>query len=244
MKLAITRKTPIGALLYVTLIDSGLKLHEFVAAIGYSNIPKGIRAFQSFVNTGTGNPILLERLQASRLAIDSEVFLDALSQTDTQLRLEQEEERAKNEEERARAFRPTCYPVPRLDPGAQITIFAITGEFKKYAIELPATIHSWSHEAQYSYTQSKIREHYRRHQGQIHFLGAIVSYLYHRSWNEPPVALTIDGQPLGIAPRCALPTTGLRLGNRAISQETLARCLGTSDAERARTQKTSLSHKD
>ena len=72
MRLVSTRKTPIGALLYVTFIDSGLKLPEFISMIGYSNIPKGILAFQSFVNTGTGNPVFLERLQASRLAIDSE----------------------------------------------------------------------------------------------------------------------------------------------------------------------------
>ena len=79
------RNTPIGALLYVTLIDSLLDLNSFVAALGYANIPSGVRTFNSFVNTGLGNHVFLARLQASRFALTPEVLLDALIHTDLQL---------------------------------------------------------------------------------------------------------------------------------------------------------------
>lgn len=244
MKLLGTRKTPIGALLYVTFIDSGLRLPEFIAMIGYTNIPQGIRTFQSFVNTGTGNPIFLERLQASRLAINSESFLDALSQTDEQLRLEQDEERLNSEREKASTFRPACYAVPSLDPGAHITIYAVTRDFEKNVIQLPASIGSWSHEAQYRYLQRKIRGHYRENEGRIRLLGAIISYLYYRNWSEPPLALTIDGQPLGVAPQRTLATMDLRPGNRPIRRELFTRFLTQADTKTAQTKDKEVNQSD
>lgn len=247
MKLGTIRKTPLGALLYVTFVDSGLKLPEFISAIGYSNIPKGIRTFQAFVNTGTGNPIFLERLQASRLAIDDEAFLDALRLTDQQLQAEEEKERALIERERELSFRPACYAVPRLDPGAQITIYAVTRDFEKETIQLPTGIGSWPPEAQYRYVQRKIRAHYQQTGGRVPLLGAIVSYLYYRSWNEPPLALTIDGQPLGVAPEGALPQISLRLRNRPVPCELLASFLRKGVKKAASTEDHNAnqnSHKD
>ncbi len=224
MKTTIVRKTPIGALLFVAFIDSGLKLPEFVAAIGYGNIHKGIRAFQSFVNTGTGNTIFLARLQESRFMIDPDALLDALVATETQLLTEQEHERILQERERQRSFKPAIYPVPNLDRNAQVTLFAVTSDFKEYSSPLPASIATWPHHTQYNYVQARIRDNYHRHNGTVKLLGPIVSYLYLRAWNEPALAFTIDGQPLGYTQQQP-PAAEIRIRNTPVKRKLLAQFL-------------------
>lgn len=224
MKTAIVRKTPIGALLFVAFIDSGLKLPEFVAEIGYGNIHKGIRAFQSFVNTGVGNTIFLERLQKSRFMIDPDALLDALVATETQLLTEQEHERSIQERERQRSFRPAIYAVPKLDRHAQITLFAVTSDLKEYSSLLPEGIATWPERTQYEYVQATIRESYHRHNGEIKLLGPIVSYLYLRTWNEPPLAFSIDGQLLGYTQQQP-PRAEIRIRNTLVKRKLLAQFL-------------------
>jgi hypothetical protein len=227
MKTNITRKTPLGAILYATFIESQLKLPEFVAEIGYRNIAKGIRALQSFVNTGTGNHLFLERIQASRFTLDADVLLDALTRTDQQLYAEREEERAKVERELETNFRPALYAVPKLDPSAQITLYAITSEFDTSCSPLPSSIGLWPTEKQYEFVQAKIRENYRRNEGRIIFLGPIVSYLYFRVWNEKPMAFSIDGQPLGVSEQRTYAKAELRIRNSPIAKKLLAQMLCT-----------------
>lgn len=229
MKTPITRKTPMGALLCMIYLESGLPLPAFIAEVGYNDIPKGIRTFYSWMNTGTGNMLFIERLQRSRFALDPEVMFDALHLTENQILQENELEREKLAREQAAEFIPTLYAVPELDPSGRTTLFATTRHFDDYTVELPVSIPSWAPDKQYAVIALTIRENYQRTNGRMDPLGAIVSYLYRRHWNEAPLAFTTEGDLLGIAPDRSFQHTELCIRNKPMQRKLFAHFLCSRD---------------
>ena len=218
-----------GAILYITFLESALPLPAFVNGVGYRDIPKGIRAFQSWVNTGTGNMLFLERLQGSPFALDPEVLFDALHLTENQICLEHEQERERIALEQSIAFKPTLHAVAEMDPGAHIVLFAVSHDFEEHTLELPLSIPSWHADKQYGYINTAIRAHFKSTNGESRFLGPIVSYLYRRHWNEPPIAFTTDGQLLGINPDRSFLNTELRIRDKPIQRRLFAHFLCSRD---------------
>lgn len=229
VKTPIIRRTPIGAILFITLLDSETSLPAFIANIGYRNIPLGIRAFHSWMNTGTGSMLLLERIQESRFAIEHEVLFDALHLTENQILQENHIERERLAREQAAAFIPKLYGVPQLDPTGHIVLFATTRDFESYSVELPRSLPSSTPEKQYAFIQEMIRETFQRSINDIPPLGPIVSYLYRRHWNEAPLAFTTDGELLGIAPEGSFQYTEHRTRNTPIQRKLFSHFLCSRD---------------
>lgn len=208
---ATLRRTPIGAILFVTLIDSGLTLPEFIREVGYLHVYKGIRTFHSFVNFGIGNALLLYRLQRSRFALPAEVLLDALTSTELQIQTERAEDRARMDDEQERAFCPAIYPVAALDPGAQITRFPVGNDFDIYATPLPDSIRLWPPGSEHEHIRETIQENYRMNNGSVFLFGPIVSYLYWRRWDEAPIVFSPQGVEIVTAKQRRYALTELRI---------------------------------
>src|ERR1035438_8752274 len=55
----------ISQLIFWVFQESGLKRSHFAAGLGYRNITGGLRSLDAWLQTGTGDPLLIERLVQS-----------------------------------------------------------------------------------------------------------------------------------------------------------------------------------
>lgn len=185
---------PIGKALLEAMADSGLSSHDFFCEIGYRNVTKAMRALDEWLQRGDGNPVLLERLQASRLAIPAETFAELLAANQVMVdaaRLQQ----AQAAEQRARErFVPRLAVIPEFSrPTCSITIFALMGGNERYNHNLPPDIATWPLEAQLTHVKQLAQENFATHDGKTLNTGRICGYTYQASFDEAPVRLTIDG---------------------------------------------------
>jgi hypothetical protein len=205
---------PLGQALIETLNRSGLKLSAFLASIGYSNINKGIRAFEQALTTGKVPQILLERIMQSDYALSTEQLQRAIEANQELLA---KEELAANELKRAAAerdFRPYIMPVTESKRPSSITIFYLIGGIDRLRIDLPSSFATWELPLQYGYAQAQIRSHYQSTKGVAPLLGAITGYHLFREYGQPPLMLTIDGQVIGTDPEGKTISVTLTLSRR------------------------------
>ncbi|MFO0416734.1 MAG: hypothetical protein ACK5Y6_05540 [Pseudomonadota bacterium] len=211
MRPVLNSNYPLGAALIEVVKRSGLSLPSFLSAIGYSNINKALRSFQTTLSTGKAPPILLERLAQSPFALSSSQLSDAINSTDIILAQEQ---RSAHEQSQAQAklqFRPYLKALTTSQRPSSITIFALINGQEILRIELPQSFTSWDSSLQHRYAQRKIRSHYQQSNGEAPLLGAITGYHLFKTFGAPPLLFTIDGQPLGLDQHAKTSTVILKL---------------------------------
>jgi len=188
---------PIGVLLIETFHASGLKLPDFVRAIGYGNTHNGIATFDQWLQTGSGNGLFLERLTKSACAPATEALRSALAETE-QIRTEErrQETLARIEVER-RTFRPFVQGIAELSRPTSITMFAFTGGPARYTVTLPEGFARSSDDSKERLIAHTIRENYAINNGRTLFMGKITGYLLFSEYGERPTRYTVDGIKVG-----------------------------------------------
>ena len=51
----------ISELIYRVFEESGLKRSQFISGLGYRNITGGLRSLDRWLQTGTGDPLMIDR---------------------------------------------------------------------------------------------------------------------------------------------------------------------------------------
>ncbi len=184
---------PIGELLIRLLVDSGLSLPDFMHAIGYGNSAKGIATLDHWLQTGSGNPLFLERLASSPLAPEPAALRSAIAATTAILRDERRTEKQRRIEEEKRAFYPFVQGIAELSRPTSITMFAVTGGPSRYTVRLPQDILSWPDDAREELLRDTISRNYADNGGRTLFMGKITGYLFFREFGARPISYTVDG---------------------------------------------------
>lgn len=187
---------PIGELLIATLRESGLKLPDFMRAIGYSP-NNGIATFDQWIAKGHGNPLFLERLTNSRFAPPLQQLRGALAETEQIRAQEKSNEKLRRFEEERSAFRPFVQGIAELSRPTSITMFALTGGPKRYTVELPAGFSGLPNGERERIAYDTIRENYAANNGRTLFMGKIVGYLLFQEYGERPHHYSVEGRLLG-----------------------------------------------
>lgn len=189
---------PTGKLLIAALEQSNHRLPGFVSALGFGNIPKGIRHVRMALASGVVAPALIDRLLASRYAPGIEALNEALRATEeifNNERIAQAERKRDTDKER---FRPHIAPLTELQRPSSITIFALLGGFERLTIALPQSYPTWERGLQLRFAQARIRRHYRSFSGSAPLLGAITGYRLFSAFGETSLCFTVDGQLVGV----------------------------------------------
>lgn len=196
---------PFGQFLIAIFRGTGLSLPDFVRALGYRNVNKGIRAFQMFLATGYGPSIFYSRLESSVYAPSSSSFEMVVQQNCEQIAQELYREHGLIADDFRENFRPFVHAIPSLPEVESVSFFAQSGDFSTHTIRVQPKISSMPLEDQHKVIGAKIRRNYRETNGVVPFLGTTRYYLYYHSWDAPPTAFTVDGIPLGIADHATIP---------------------------------------
>ena len=206
----LTSSYPIGGFLIKHFQESQLNLPAYVSALGYENISKGIKRFREGLQSGRLEPTFRARLCAT---LSNEQFeeLELLSRsTEKQLRAEFAEEQRRIEEYERVRFAPVLHPIAKLS-NPSITLFGLSGGFRKYVEILPKGIPSWSEAAQRSFLKRKIVENYQKHEGTVKLLGPIVHYLYAPVYKAPLQEFSTNGDYVGSHNDRGLPSSWVSL---------------------------------
>jgi hypothetical protein len=185
---------PIGQLLLDVIDKSGLTPRDFFAELGFENFSKSVERLDCWLARGEGNPLLLERLQSSRFAIDGDRLTAVMAGNEMLLQQERAAITRREDAEARKSFRPHVEVVVELSRPTQITMFCLTGGNQRFNIGLPDDISAWPWEDQLAYLQRVVPESFAKHQGRTFFTGAIVGYRYHPTFDSDPVWLTITGE--------------------------------------------------
>ncbi|EIM98545.1 hypothetical protein WQE_23493 [Paraburkholderia hospita] len=184
---------PIGNLLLNVINQSGLDPKAFFEELKFTNFSKAIERLDGWLDHGEGNVLLLERLQSSRFAIETNLLKQVMAENDAMLQRERDVV-VKVEEDKARkAFQPHLDVIPELSRPTQITPFCLTGGNRRFSTQLPDDISSWPQHDQLAYLRRVVPENFAKHQGRTFFMGKIVGYLYYPRFDSEPIQLTITG---------------------------------------------------
>ena len=81
----------ISRLIFQVQQESGLKRSTFIAGLGYGNITGGLRSLDRWLDSGTGDPLLIERLVHTH-GINPTTVRMALTETEAQHKAEYDDE--------------------------------------------------------------------------------------------------------------------------------------------------------
>jgi hypothetical protein len=222
---------PIGQLLIALFTHSGLNLPQFLTAIGYGNVNNGIRHFQSFLTTGLGPSLLLERLEQSNYAPHTKALTMIAHQHIEQYNQELYLRYGLVADDFKEEFRPFLHAVPGLANLETISLYAQSGEFASHTITFAKNIARLPLEDHYKLVGASVRRNYEQTNGTICFLGPICSYLYYHSWDEPPLAFSVTGELLGIADNGIVPRMRVEKVSRLLDEELLEAVLQTREIQ-------------
>lgn len=188
---------PIGELLLKTFHASGLKLPDFMRAIGYGNAHNGIATFDTWLQNGSGNGLFLERLTKSAYAPPIDELRTALAETEQIRTAERHRETLARIEVERKNFRPFVQGTAELSRPTSITMFAFTGGPARYTVTLPFGFGDLSHEAKERLVAGTIRDNFAANNGRTLFMGKITGYLLFLEYGERPIRYTVDGIKVG-----------------------------------------------
>lgn len=184
---------PIGKLLLDVMARSGLAPKDFFAELGYSNFSKVMASLDGWLEWGEGNALLLDRIQASRFAVGSDQLAVVMAANDVQMQQRRADEAKREEDEVRKCFHPFIEVIPELSRPTQITLYCVTGGNGRFNTRLPDDISTWSWEDQLTYVKKIVKENFAKHEGRTFFRGLIKGYLYHPTFDDEPIRLTITG---------------------------------------------------
>ena len=163
----------ISQLIYRAFQESGLKRSHFIARLGYRNITGGLRSFDAWLETGTGDPLLIERLVQS-YGIDPSTVRQALAEADAQHKAEYAEAVRRQEQWDQEHFRQFVFvETPSGAVQSSFTVAAIVAPALKL-ISLPDGLIAKPESAQIEYVADLIRTHFNAHGGALSLFGSII----------------------------------------------------------------------
>ena len=184
---------PINKLLSKVIEQSGVTPQIFFAELGFKNFPKAVESLDRWLIRGDGNPLLLEKLQSSRFAVDSGRLEAATTENALMLERERHAKADRQEREARKAFVPHIEVITEWLRPAQITLFCISGGNRRYCPPLPIDLTARSLEDQLSYIKRVVTENFAQHNGRTFFNGRITGYLYHHSFDGEAIQLRMSG---------------------------------------------------
>jgi hypothetical protein len=182
----------ISGLIYQVLAESGTKRSLFIAGLGYRNIAGGLRSLDRWLQTGTGDPLLIERLVHVH-PIDPTIVRRALAETDAQHKAEYDEARRQQERWDREHFRQCVFvetPVGVLQ--SSFTVAAIVAPSLKF-IPVPEGLDTLPEPEQLRIVADVVRRHYTDRQGKLPLFGEIVGYRFVAAY-DASIRLDIAGQ--------------------------------------------------
>ena len=184
---------PISKLIQAALASSGLRGGELAHKLGYRNVAGGLRALDTWLQTGSGHPDVLKRLM-SEFGLSIETVNEAIQKTNDLFDAEERLEKAKREKRERERFQPyVLVEVFNRIPSTGITFLA-WGAIRIRFIYLDSSYAVLSEDT-WSRVQQKVRDHYIEKGGEILFFGAISGYRFVPDWDQSWM-LSVDGSIL------------------------------------------------
>jgi len=191
---------------------------ELAKRLGYSNITKGIRRINAFLQYDEYNATIIDNLH-SALDVPKDVIAKKLEETRQQI-----------EKERENNFKPFLYCVTTYQVPSPIFVCAITRSYELKKVELPHNFNDLTEEQKMLTIQQAIKEHnekvYNKYGGIIPAYGAIhaytLVYAYNANESDLPV-YTPDGTLMENPPkeyqsiRLGVATVGFKGGRKNIA---------------------------
>jgi hypothetical protein len=163
---------------------------ELVHRLGYSNLNKGRRRLEDFLESGEADPAFIEKL-SDALELRLEDISKAMKEDREQKKLLQE----KLERE---AFKPYVFLLTEERRPLQITMFALAGGVGVHKMFLlPDGIQEKPWEKQLKIVNDMSKECYRKKKGKVLLFGKITGYLYCPTYDSS-YQVGLDGKTDGI----------------------------------------------
>ncbi len=206
----------ISQLLYQVFQESGLKRSQFIAGLGYRNTTGGLRSLDRWLQTGTGDQLLIERLIQVH-GIDSATVRRVLAETEAQHQAEYEEAIRRQAEWDREHFRPYVFvETPFGVVQSSFTVAGIVAPALK-TIRLPEGLVTEPESAQIQMVSNLVRRHYADRQGKLPLFGEIVGYRFIRAYEES-IRLDVAGNVIGRhAGHFVGPGGSIQIGRRTVA---------------------------
>jgi len=173
----------VARLIYRVLAESGLKRSQFITGLGYRNIAGGLRSLDRWLQTGTGDTLLIERLVHTH-RIDPAIVRRALAETEAQHQAEYDEACRQQEQFDREHFRPFVFAeTPCGVLQSSFTVAALVAPSLKF-IRLPEDLATKPESEQIRIVSDLVRQHYTDRQGKLPLFGPIIGYRFIRAYDE------------------------------------------------------------
>jgi hypothetical protein len=173
----------ISQLIFSVFQESGLKRSHFAAGLGYRNITGGLRSLDHWLDSGDGDPLLIERLVQS-YGVDPTTVRRALAETDAQHNAEYAEAVRRREQWDQEHFRQFVFvETPSGAVQSSFTVAAIAAPSLKF-IHVPEAWSALPEPEQLYIVSDLVRQHYADRLGELSLFGSIVGYRFVSAYDE------------------------------------------------------------
>ena len=195
---------PISRFLERMMRESGLRRSQFVQALGFRNITKGLRRLDVWIECGRGDQGFLERIVAQYHPDPAELHT-ALAETEAVHRHEHQEAVRESEELERRRFKPFVWVVTEEGPHSWVMVLA---ERQVKFLRFHEGFDQLSSADQLTAVQQRAREHYQETGGRFAHFGAILGYRFCDSF-DTSIILDLNGQMIETSGRFLRPEVWL-----------------------------------
>jgi hypothetical protein len=179
---------PVSRFLQRVIQESGLRRQQFVQAIGFANIAKGLRRLDEWLVSGRGDQLFLQRI-IDRYHPDPGELLTVLQETEVIHAREHQEAVHEMEELERRRFRPFCWVVTQ--DCAHSWVIALAQRQIKLLRFLEG-FEQLSSVEQLAAAQLRVLSHYRETSGRLNYFGPILGYRFCDTF-DTSIVLDPDG---------------------------------------------------
>jgi hypothetical protein len=160
---------------------NGIRKSEFVNKLGYTNLSKGCRNLQHFLEGDLSCHFILSRLHLA-MEVDKTVIDNAMRVTDEEIR----QERMKEIEKMRICFKPILYVYTERRIPSWIFACALSGAHRHKRIALPDKFNLLSRKNQDDIIKEKIAQSMNQDEGRIFTFGNILHYILQTDFDDIP----------------------------------------------------------
>jgi hypothetical protein len=161
--------------------DKGIKKSEFVKKLGYTNLSKGCRNLQDFLEGDLSLHFIITHLHLA-MEVDKAVIAKAMQVTEEEI----EQERLQEREKRRACFKPILYVYTERRIPSWILACAMCGFHRFKRIALPDNFNELSRKSQNEIIKEKIAESMAQNNGTIITFGKILHYILQDDFDDTP----------------------------------------------------------
>jgi hypothetical protein len=206
----------IARLIYRVIEESGLKRSQFITDLGYRNVTGGLRSLDRWLQTGTGDPLLIERLVHAH-RIDPATIRRALAETDAQHQAEYDEAVRRQEQWDRKHFRAYVFVETRRGVlQSSFTVASLVAPALKL-INLPEALATKPESEQLRIVSDLVRQHYGERHGELPLFGNIVGYRFVRTY-DASIRLDVAGLVIErVAGHFVGPGGAIQIGRKTVA---------------------------